>query len=87
MVGPSTRRALNTRALKATDFLEGYAYRLKNELKGHDITHKTERVTLSVRPWIMAELLMGMEDHAKELRRYATHPTTSVSRSPHGFTS
>jgi hypothetical protein len=88
MIHKSTARALKDRALKAADFLENFAERLKAELKEHDMTfwaYKSDRIPMTLRKSLVAELLIEMEKHAKELRAYAKEYPPKGRHPPHGF--
>jgi hypothetical protein len=90
MVGPSTRRALNSRALDAANWLQYWAERLAEKAVAQDkeFFRKGSRATLTLQHGDVMDLQYGMYEHIKQIRRYAEHPRRNVSvrRAPLGFT-
>jgi hypothetical protein len=90
MIGPSTRRALNVRALRTALWLENWQKRLFDEAKNQNVDlfrgAQPDTKTIALNAYDVENLITSMRLHAAELRRYARHPKTSARRSPRGFT-
>jgi hypothetical protein len=91
MVGPSTRRALNSRALGAASWLEFWAEKLADMAVAQDIeffSNRRSRTTITLTHGEVMDLWRGMHEHMTAIRRFAEHPRRNVSvrRAPLGFT-
>jgi hypothetical protein len=91
MVGPSTRRALNTRALHVADWLHSAAEKLGKEigrdteellrqfgLDGGSITSERDDgqpAMVTIRKDYLLNLILQMRRQETELRRFAEPPT------------
>jgi hypothetical protein len=87
MVGPSTKRALNTRALDAANWLQWWTERLADIAVTQDkgFFHKGSRTALTLQHSDVMDLWNGMHEHIRQIRRYAEPPLRSARRSPSGF--
>jgi hypothetical protein len=86
MTGPSTRAALNSRALSTANWLEAWAGRLTEKAIAQDAKFfKRRSEPVALKQVEVMGLINGMYEHMRELRRYSERPRRSMRRSPRGF--
>jgi hypothetical protein len=73
--------------LDAANWLQFWAERLTEKAVAQDeeFFRKGSRATLTLQHSDVMDLMYGMSEHIKQIRRYAEPPLRSVRRSPSGF--
>ena len=96
MVGPQTKPALNTRALRAASWLQTWARDLREEMKKQNVEFRpTEwdaggwptdsEKTISLKLHYLRLLIRQMDEQRAELLLFAERPRKGIRRAPRGF--